>query len=59
METKSIEEDDETLNKIACIEKMLQKAENQSTASDVFLQRMINLVNKEDIDKIMEMQAIS
>lgn len=47
---------DNTLDKIACIEEMLNRMQNVPQAPDVFLQQMTNMVNKEDVSKMVELQ---
>ena len=49
--------DDNTLDKMAGIEALLNKMEQTPTAADVLVKRILNLVNKEDLQKMVELQT--
>ena len=48
---------DNTLDKMACIEAMLNRMEHTPTASDGLLQRMLGLVNKQDLQHMVQLQS--
>ena len=49
--------DDETMDKMACIEAMLNRMEHTPSAPDMLLQRMLGLVNQEDLGKMVQLQT--
>ena len=47
---------DNTMAKIACIEEMLHRMQHPSQASDVFLDEMLQLINREDVVNMVDVQ---